>query len=177
MSRDKSAVESFIKGLTSEISIGADKPSPNIWRQKAFRADNAHAKLLAIILAHHKPIDLLTGQKIDIAKSLAWTNLKEYHHFFPRDYLTIHGVDASKANSLANIVMLTSVSNKQVSNRAPSDYLRDVQSASGNALDKWLESNLISKDAFQASLNDDYDGFLAARCETIDSIVADLTGW
>lgn len=174
MSRDRLAVASFVTGKTTDISVNALKLHARIWSQTTFRADNAQAKTLAIILSHHRPNDLLTGQYIDVAKALAWTNAKEYHHFFPRDYLKSRGVSGNQANCLANIIMLTSASNKQITNRPPSDYLRDVQRAAGTNLSRWLDSNLISDEAFQAALKDDFDAFVEARCRTIDEAVSSL---
>lgn len=177
MARDKVAVEDFALGRVDEIAVNVYKPNPSIWVNKVFRSDGAHAKTLGVILAQSGPVDLLTGQKIDVSRSLSWTNSKEYHHFFPRDYLRSRGVDGNHANCLANIIMLSSTSNKHISNRAPSDYLREVQAAAGSSLQYWLDSNFISNVAFNAALNDDYDGFLIARCETIHSAIADYAQW
>ena len=47
-------------------------------------------------------------------------------------------------NALANFIMLTSASNKKISDRAPSEYLKDAQAAAGPKLHEWLASNLIS---------------------------------
>jgi hypothetical protein len=177
MARDKAAVQNFLEGTTHEISVGAFKPSPKIWQQKIFRADNSHAKTLAILLAHNHPIDLLTGQRIDVTQALAWVNAKEYHHLFPRDYLKSRGISGVASNCLANIVMLTSVSNKQITNRPPSDYFRDVQKAAGSNLTSWLQSNLISDAALQAALMDDYTTFIEERSKTIDAHISAMTDW
>lgn len=48
--------------------------------------------MLALMLAEGSPLDLVNGQKIDVDKSLAWSNDKEYHHFFPQAYLAREGV-------------------------------------------------------------------------------------
>ena len=177
MARDQAEVAAFAAGAASEIKVPAYKPNPAIWMNKPFRADSAHAKTLAIILAHHSPVDILTGQHVDVSKALAWTNSKEYHHLFPRDYLKGVGVNANNANCLANIIMLTSASNKRVSNRAPSDYLKETQAAAGNNLNDWLASNLISEEAFKAALKDDYTAFVTARSETINKAISLLGGW
>lgn len=177
MSRDQQAVTDFVEGASSEISVTAFKPHSKIWQQKTFRADNAHAKILAIILAHKGPVDLLTGQRVAISKSLSWTNLKEYHHFFPKDYLKSRGIALSRANCLANIVMLSSASNKRITNRAPSDYLKEVEAAAGASVNDWLASNLISTSAFKAAKSDDFDAFIDERSRTIDECVSSLTGW
>jgi hypothetical protein len=88
MAQDLSAVTAFAQGRNSKITFAADfMPSSDMWKIKQFRLNNAHAKLLAIVLANHRPIDLLTGQYIDISKALSWSNTKEFHHVFPKEFL------------------------------------------------------------------------------------------
>lgn len=178
MSSDQSAVAEFAAGKTAEIDVNAIKPRPEVWVSRAFRANGAHAKALAILLSYFEPRDLLTGQQIDTARALAWSNAKEFHHFFPREYLKQRGgADAARANCLANIVMLTSASNKTISKKAPSDYLKETQQAAGIELDVWLKSNLLSKAAFEAALADDFDGFLRERMRVINEAILQLAGW
>ena len=177
MSRDRKAVADFVDSTIAELAVTAFKPISKIWEQKAFRLDNALAKTLAIILAHNQPIDLLTGQRIDARRALSWVNSKEFHHFFPRDYLKSIGVESGKANCLANIIMLTSASNKSISNKKPSVYLQQVEAMAGTSLNDWLRSNLISEDAYKAALADNFDAFIIERAMTIDQRISELTGW
>lgn len=180
MAADLKAVAEFASGNSAEVTADVTAPRPEIWTTRQFRANNAHAKLLAIILAHRQPVDLLTGQRIDPGNALAWTNQKEFHHFFPRDYLENKGIARQRINALANIVMLTSDSNKKISNRAPSDYLRDVAEAAkaaGADVQLWLDQNLISADAFEAAKANDFERFLSLRAQTIHAHVLGLAGW
>jgi hypothetical protein len=180
MAADLKAVAEFTGGNATELAADVLVPRPDIWTTRQFRANNAHAKLLAIILAHHQPVDLLTGRNIDPGNALAWTNQREFHHFFPRDYLDNKGVARQRINALANIVMLTSDSNKKISNRAPSDYLRDVEEAAQNVgadVQDWLDLNLISSEAFGAAKSDDFERFLSLRAQTIQARILGLTGW
>jgi hypothetical protein len=73
--------------------------------------------------------------------------------------------------------MLTADSNKKISNRAPSDYLKDVEANLGANLKVALEANLISDAAYAAAKMDDYDTFLAERAKTIYARTRELTGW
>ena len=73
--------------------------------------------------------------------------------------------------------MLTADSNKKISNRPPSDYLKDVEVALGGNLKAALEANLISDAAYAAAKVDDYDTFLQERAKTIYVRSKDLTGW
>jgi hypothetical protein len=151
MTSDLAAVQAFARGESEEIEVRVVRPHADIWRVRQFRANNAHAKLLAVVLAHHRPIDLLRGSRIDTSKALSWSNAKEFHHFFPQAYLKRLGEGRTRINCLANFVMLTSASNKDILDRAPSDYLTDVEVAADDNLDEWLSSNLISRPAFEAA--------------------------
>lgn len=177
MSADLQAVKSFASSAASEIAFEAAKPGVDIWKTRQFRLNNAHAKLLAIVLSYHHPIDLMTGTKIDTDKSLSWSNAKEYHHLFPQEFLKGRGEKPSRINSLANIIMLTSASNKRISATAPSVYLKEVEKAAGANLDQWLTSNLISRAAFDFALKDDFDAFLNTRADTIHATVRAYTKW
>lgn len=177
MAADLAAVSTFARGEVDQIRAAVTAPTAQIWTARQFRSNNAHAKVLAIVLSHREPVDLLTGQRIDTGAALAWTNQKEFHHFFPRDYLAGRGVVQQRINSLANIVMLTSDSNKRVTNRAPSDYLADVESALGDALPDALARNVISQEAFEAAKADDFERFLALRARDIHERVMELAGW
>jgi len=55
--------------------------------------------------------------------------------------------------------------------------LKGVAAALGENLEKCLESNLIPRDAYEAALNDDYDGFLKSRAEAVHQAVTHLAGW
>ncbi len=177
MASDLSAITAFADGKKAEIVASVQRPDAAMWTTRAFRSNNAHAKLLAIILAHRQPIDLLTGQLIDTGDALAWVNQKEFHHFFPRDYLANKGIAKQRINCLANIIMLTSDSNKKISNRAPSDYVKDVEAAAKGDLADWLARNLISMDAFQAAKKDDFEQFLSLRAAAIDEAASAEAGW
>jgi len=177
MAADLKAVADFADGKTPVIKVDLTVPGQDLWTQRQFRANNAHSKVLAIVLSYQHPKDLLTGQSIDTKAALAWQNEKEYHHFFPQDYLKQKGLSAGRINALANIVMLTSASNKKISARSPSDYLADVEKAAGANLDAWLSSNLISPAAFAAAKANNYDAFLTERASTIHAHIKGLAAW
>jgi hypothetical protein len=177
MSADQQAAARFAAGQTTSIETSINDQGPAVWISQQFRLNTAHAKILAVLLAFSEPVDLLTGQRIDVSKALHYANSKEYHHFFPRGFLTSSGTSMRRANLLANLIMLTSDSNKKISNRAPSDYLKDVEAALGDHLEAALDSNLISMEAFTAAKADDYDAFLRARAETIYQRTKALTLW
>ena len=177
MSSDHDAVRRFADGATREIEVEFVIPRPDIWRTRQFRLNAAHAKLLGCVLAHMKPVDLLTGQRIDVDKALAFANSKEFHHFFPKAFLKERGEPATRINVLSNIIVLTAASNKAISKSAPSEYLDKVAAFAGDALQEWLDSNLIPQKAFEAGLADNYREFLEIRSGAIHDLMMQKTGW
>ena len=177
MASDLTAVVEFTNGATADIRIPMSAPSADIWTSRPFRLNSAHSKILALVLAYEGPRDLLTGLAIDTDKALAWQNAKEFHHFFPQAFLKAKGVTATKASSLANMLYLSSSSNKIISDQAPSAYVKRLLDEHGDDAKAWLASNLVDDKAIAAALKVDYDGFLTARAQTIDDHTRNLSGW
>jgi hypothetical protein len=175
MTSDLKAARAFAAGTAAEIDYAYSPPPDSIWTTRTFRSNNAHSKLLGLILCHHHPVDLLTGVVIDVGHALSWENLKEYHHFFPKKFMAEEHPGDERVNALANIILLTSASNKAISDRAPSDYCADVEDAAGNNLDAWLESLLVPRAAFEAAKHDDVTTFLEMRAKAINSAVLAMT--
>lgn len=177
MTQDTRQIRAFAEGRANTLGEGGVIPSSSLWRMKPFRANSAASKMLGLILAHQGPTDLVNGQKIDADKSLAWSNDKEYHHFFPQAFLRRKKVGGNAANVVGNIVLLTSVSNIQISDSAPSEYLGQIMNDCGRGeLVRRLESNLVPESALDAALADDYPSFLEARSAYLHAHVQSLTG-
>lgn len=177
MTTDLVSIAEFASGKLDALDVGFNVPGPAVWSSRAFRGNNAHSKILAIILAYQGPKDFLTGQAVDVDKALAWQNNKEFHHFFPQAYLRSKGVSAPRISSLANMVYLSSASNKQISDQAPADYLAKLLAEHGANAHAWLATNLIDEAAINAALADDYDAFLAARALAINERAQSHAGW
>lgn len=177
MTQDTRQIRRFAEGEAQTLGEGGVIPSSSLWRMKPFRANSAVSKMLALMVAHAAPLDLVNGQKIDVDKSLAWSNDKEYHHFFPQAYLARKKAPASAANVVGNIVLLTSKSNIDIRDSAPSEYLGEIILHSGReALVERLASNLVPESALDAALSDDYPGFLEIRSQFLHTHVQGLTG-
>lgn len=177
MSQDARQVRDFAAGQATTLGEGGVVPSAALWFKKPFRSNSAVSKMLGIMLAHGTPLDLVNGQRIDVDKSLAWSNDKEYHHVFPKAYLKRVGVDGSTANVVGNIVLLTSKSNLGIRDSSPSEYLGRIMEESGReTLLERFESVLVPEAALEAALADDFAGFLKLRSEHLHAHVQRLTG-
>ena len=177
MARDLTAIADWASGKQAKIDIGATTSNEKLWRVKQFRSNSAVAKMVALMLSQANPRDTLNGQRIDPGKSLAWANDKEFHHFFPQAYLTREHGDSAQPNLVANIVLLTSVSNIAIKDSSPKDYLTQIIETGGrDELLSRLQSCLVSEEALNAALENDYDGFLNARSTTLQKHALELCG-
>jgi len=150
--------------------------STRLWTADQYRRDSAKTKALALMLAAAGPLDLRTGARIDSGRALAMTNDMQFHHFFPKAWLMRQETPYEEANLLANIVMLTAISNQAIADYPPAAYLNDEVDFCGEAeMRRRLESLLISPQAFDAAMQGDYKAFVAARAETLLAWANDLT--
>jgi hypothetical protein len=177
MASDLAAVAAFAADQSAEIAAPVGPPGAMLWINRTFRLNNAHAKILALILSYQLPRDFLTGQKIDVDQALAWQNSKEFHHIFPQAFLKSKGITGPRVSSLANMVYLSSASNKIISDQAPATYIGELLESHGDEARGWLATNVIDESAIKAALANDYDAFLQARAQRIDALAQHLAGW
>ena len=177
MDADIKSIEDFVSGKSEELAIGTGSPTPNIWKTRTFRANTSLSKLLGLLLTQNNPADLVTGQAVSLGAALAWQNSKEYHHIFPRAYLASLNRPPAEINSLANFALLSSASNKIISDRRPSEYFPECAEKLGTRFEAVLRSNVISQTAHDHLLVDDFDGFREQRASDLHALAMSLAGW
>ena len=176
MAADMAAIQRFRDGAR-QIDIQCPPLSTRLWTADQYRRDAARTKALALMLAAAGPLDVRTGARIDCGRALATPNDMQYHHFFPKAWLMRQEVPYGEANLLANIVMLTAISNQSVADYPPAAYLKDeIDFCGEEEMCRRLESLLVSPQAFDAAMLGDYKAFLAARAETLLAWANDLIG-
>lgn len=173
----RDAVKDFASGTVHELEPAGTLPGESAWRDTRFRQGAAFSKAHALLLARHEPVDLRSLRPIDTGKALSWSNDKEYHHFFPQAYLKKQQYSETAINSVANIIMLTSITNIHISDQRPSEYLQELIDMHGEqAMRDACEQSLIPPAAFDAALVNDYDTFLKARAAHLCARAQDLVG-
>ncbi len=164
-------------GSQDMIDVQCPPLGTRVWTADQYRRDSARTKALALMLAAAGPLDLRTGARIDSGRALAMSNDMQFHHFFPKAWLMRQEMSFEEANLLANIVMLTAISNQAVADYPPAAYLKNEIDFIGEAeMRRRLESLLISPQAFDAAMQGDYKAFVAARGETLLAWANDLVG-
>jgi hypothetical protein len=146
----------------------------NFFKTQTLLKSNPHVRAFLLLLAQQKPLDLTNGNTIDINQSLSSFNRKEYHHIFPKHFLSKRkGLKTNDINLIANYCFLPANSNKIISNKAPSDYFVNVVPAGHKA--QIFQSNLLpTNDNIYNS--DDHPNFINERADIIFTKLKELTG-
>jgi len=148
------------------------KFSPQDLQQREFRKGSAISNAFVALLATCRPLNLTNGAPIDVEGSLSWSNQREFHHIFPRAYLASVGISRSKeSNSILNIMLLSSVSNKSISAHKPSAYMTELRAKNFEHFESILASNLLPPLEESGLLNDDYERFLQVRAAYVAELL------
>ncbi|MBZ0255081.1 hypothetical protein K8I31_03405, partial [bacterium] len=170
VSKDMQFVSEYVlEGKGNPENFG-NIPTPDEWRESQFRSNVARSRAFILVLASKNPKNLPNGLNIDLDNALSLYNKKEYHHFYPRAHLKSLGKN-NFSNVLSNIIMLTSGSNKSISDKAPSVYSPLIVDNLGENADAVYESNLLPLPSKFDYENRNYEDFLSERGKILTSYV------
>ena len=147
-------------------------PNESVMKQD-IRLNSALSKSILCLLSTQNPKDWITNQRINMVTSFASANEKQFHHIFPKKYLSARKGELDFAtrikpfiNSISNIAVLTALSNEIVGSKPPSEYLPEIRHRNSE-LEATLTTHMISDEAYARLIEDDFGGFLAIRSRDI----------
>ena len=140
-------------------------------RRTAYSARGRLSRAMLSLYAHQGPRDWAHADRSVLTE--VYYTLKDHpnlHHIFPRDFCEKHLGDQRRyADSLLNIAYLTQITNLQISNRNPLEYLRDYLGSRFDdvqrthllpaAIIEWARSDQMPHDAL--------DTFIGARLDLV----------
>jgi hypothetical protein len=88
---------------------------PSEFFQKSWRINSAVVKAALCLMAQGSPKSFLTGSEVDLGTVLSAYNAREFHHIYPKAFLSNIGIGFHEANIIANICFLQSSDNKMIS--------------------------------------------------------------
>lgn len=173
VSKDLEVVSNYVLDGKGDPEQFGDIPQPSEWGKTQFRSNVSRSRAFILALAAAAPRNLPNGMFVDVQHALSAYNKKEYHHVYPRAYLkAIDQYDSS--NVLGNIVMLTSSSNKSISDNPPAKYVPPLTKLLGSEAESTFASNLLPSPTTFSYETATYADFLAARGELVTTHVSKL---
>jgi hypothetical protein len=168
--------------------LDASQPAPDAIAEFALTTSQlANAKrnrralyrgMMALVM-HSGALDFHQKERITATKIV--DQEIDAHHIFPRNWLQDHYFDQTadplSEDLLPNFALVDSLTNKLISDRAPSDYLAEMAEIMGEKeRDRILQSHVIGEEARDAMLRDDYEDFVAARARDLGEEISRVTG-
>ena len=133
-----------------------------------FSTGEAWCKALLCLYCYFRPRSFDNDEEVTIDNSwLQRINSRNYHHFFPRQYLRSQGVEDWYANSVLNITIVDDYLNKhRIRAKSPSTYMATFYEENDN-IDQTMRSHLIGDLQKFGIWDDDYKKFLSKRAKRV----------
>ena len=131
-------------------------------------------KAVYALLLQQECRDFVNGDKISTMDNAQ--EIVDVHHIFPKAWCEREGYGEKEYDSIVNKTPLSAVTNKELSGRAPSEYLRHIEDKYGidpADLDKFLETHLIEPKYLRG---DQFGKFLESRKEKISEVIWEAMG-
>lgn len=168
LAQDVKRIEKILKGNTPDYDWSIDISPEFIIENGWFNAGRSSIKAILCLLAYQQPKSFNDNSLVNISNYwLKQANSKNYHHFFPRSYLTKRGEEEWRINNIVNITIVDDYLNKrEIGAKAPSKYMKKFAKENVK-LAKAMRSHLISDIEKYGINDDDYDLFLSKRATAI----------
>ena len=167
LAEDFNRMDAIAKGKSpsyqrSELAVDAEAIE-----ETSFSAGNAYCKAILCLLAYQQPksfdtngIVILDNSNLKIATS------RNYHHFFPKAYLSAADPKA-EPNLIANITLIDGYANKhRIGKKPPSSYIGKF-AKTNKSMAKTLKTHLINDMESYGVTDDDYYTFISRRAKAI----------
>ncbi|MBO5166494.1 MAG: DUF262 domain-containing protein [Lachnospiraceae bacterium] len=163
-------MDAIIEQKQPKYEQGIDITYEFLKRNGGFSTGNALIKGLLCLLAKQNPKSFKNGIPVVIDNSwLSQGNSKNYHHFFPKNYMKKNQplIEDALVNHIANITIVDSYLNKgEIKDRAPSDYMKQYYKDNGSICDI-MNTHLIGDLKEFGIWDDNYSAFFDKRLKAI----------
>ena len=130
-----------------------------------FNLNSAYIKALVCLLLGAEPRSFFNSKKVVIEDVLHRSNGRNYHHFFPKNYLKKVGVSYEQANHIANITLLVARENQSWKDKSPEEFFRSHIHSAEMFKSQFID--LKSQDKWIASYNE----FTNMRCKLLSKAI------
>ena len=153
IAQDIAAVQQLLAGNTSEFERRSFTVTPDYFTDNAFLLTSVNTKVFVLLLAQAKPKSFISAADVDLNEVLVSCNRTEFHHIFPKNYLSTKvGVkEKGKQFMLANFAFLSQKDNRSIQDKAPSEYVKIIPHASRDSI---MAASLIPKNGLTMSFDD-----------------------
>lgn len=138
---------------------------------------NAFVKTILSLYSYARPRNLIDGSEVSIASALSGYYRHQLHHVFPISYIRKSYPElVDKVNSIANIMFIPALTNNHISDRAPSDYISELNAGYPELPGILDRHHYIPGLKESGLMTDEYEVFLNTRAERMVAALRVVTG-
>jgi hypothetical protein len=173
LSQDIRRIDTILEGGSPEYDWSVDISPKFLLENGWFNTGRSFVKSILCLYAYQGPRSFSDDAAVNISNDwLKQSNSKNYHHFFPKAYLSKLGVDDSRINNVVNITIVDDYLNKrEIGAKPPSVYMRTFEKRNAD-LPETMETHLITDIDDFGIWRDDYETFLSKRAAAISQELA-----
>lgn len=171
LAQDTRKIDLILKDELPRYDWAIDVSPEFIEENGSFSAGKSYIKALLSLYAYYQPKSFIDDSLVNISNYwLKQANSKNYHHFFPRAYLTKKLDWEYKEfwiNHILNITIVDDYLNKrEIGAKAPSKYMKTFSKKNQN-IEETMKSHLIENLDTFGIWNDDYEAFIKKRAKAV----------
>ena len=168
LAADRRRMDSILKAKAPSYRGEAIDFSEEDLIDQEFSTGEAWCKAILCLYCYFRPRSFDSDEEVTIDNSwLQRIDSKNYHHFFPRQYLKSKHVEDWHANSVLNITIVDDYLNKnRIRTKSPSTYMATFAKENAN-IDQTMQSHLIGNLQKSGVWDDDYNKFLKRRAKKV----------
>ena len=141
-------------------------------RKSSYSSKGRLSRAILALYAYNDPKDWkYTDRKVNVENLFFSTDKPNLHHIFPLNYIAKNkGENSLDENSLMNIAYLTQITNLEISDKNPLQYMQNYINEKGfkNVVDShYLPSNILEWVTLEDMPINALDEFIEARIELI----------
>lgn len=172
LAQDIEKIDQILAGKHPRYEWSVDTSESFIREHGTFSTGRSLIKAVLCLFAQHNPKAFDTDLVVHIDNQyLKRSNSRNYHHFFPRSYMTKHQPqwEQWQVNHVANITLINDDLNKnKIRAKAPSVYMKTF-GEENSGLAETMKTHLIDDLDGYGIWNDDYKTFFDKRVQRISA--------
>jgi len=172
--RDVADMRAWFSGGAVPLIIEQFRFERDDLRDISNKSSSIYKSVICLVMASQPPARDFHSANV-ISQAMVNTGEVDDHHIFPASYLEhVKGINKkADRDCVLNRTLIDRLTNILISDRAPSEYLVDIDK--GGKTDEILLTHLCPTGKNSPLRNNDYDGFLAARAELIYAAILSAT--
>lgn len=175
--KDVTELDVWLSGGAAPESVAGVRFDPKSLRDVTPRQRAIYRGTICLVLGSGTGARDFHTQAVITGKLMDQEGIDD-HHVFPDDYLAkVKGISVSRTRDcVLNRTLIDRTTNQMISNRAPSDYLAEIQSTEGFPFDAVMGSHCLPIGDASPLFSDDFDAFIEWRQDRLWQEIKRVTG-